>query len=154
MAREHGVEELLPYTSKKPEERIRTRVEHGLRVKGTGVGQQVKGQRHERQMIARYALKHLGREPLPALPSWLSTLEANPRHYRTEKKREAMLEMPNLIREWKKVGHRSGISRCLLANSSSRSANANGPTILNRGCRPDLLSMYIMYNSIYPIHQA
>lgn len=55
LARDHGVEELLPFTHKGTEERIRNRVEHGLRVKGTGVGQQVKGHKHERQMIAKYA---------------------------------------------------------------------------------------------------
>ncbi|KAK4456546.1 hypothetical protein QBC42DRAFT_214657 [Cladorrhinum samala] len=75
LAREHGVEELLPYTPKGTEERIRKRVELGLRVKGTGVGQQVKGHKHERQLVAKM-----------------------------EKRRKAMLEMPDLIREWKKVG--------------------------------------------------
>ncbi|RKU40584.1 54S ribosomal protein L25, mitochondrial [Coniochaeta pulveracea] len=78
MAREHGVEELLPPTPKGTLERLRKRVELGLRVKGTGVGQTVKGHKHERQMIAKM-----------------------------EKRREAMLAMPNLIREWKKVGKRN-----------------------------------------------
>ncbi|KAK1769581.1 hypothetical protein QBC33DRAFT_326632 [Phialemonium atrogriseum] len=78
LAREHGVEELLPYTNKGTEERIRTRVEHGLRVKGTGVGEQVKGHKHERQLIAKM-----------------------------EKRRKAILDMPNLIREWKRVGKRN-----------------------------------------------
>ncbi|KAK4240951.1 CSL zinc finger-domain-containing protein [Achaetomium macrosporum] len=54
MAREHGVEELLPYTPKGTEVRLRKRVELGLRVRGTGVGQQVKGHKHERQMGAKY----------------------------------------------------------------------------------------------------
>lgn len=53
MAREHGVEELLPYTPKGTEERLRKRVELGLRVKGTGVGQKVKGHKHERQLAAK-----------------------------------------------------------------------------------------------------
>ena len=56
LAREHGVEELLPHTSKGTEERLRRRVEHGLRVKGTGVGQKVKGHKHERQMAVKYVL--------------------------------------------------------------------------------------------------
>ncbi|KAL2023205.1 hypothetical protein VTK56DRAFT_3328 [Thermocarpiscus australiensis] len=77
MAREHGVEELLPYTPKGTEARLRKRVELGLRVKGTGVGQQVKGHKHERQLAAKM-----------------------------EKRRKAMLEMPDLIKEWKKVGKR------------------------------------------------
>lgn len=54
LAREHGVEELLPYTPKGTEERIRKRVELGLRVKGTGVGQQVKGHKHERQLVTKW----------------------------------------------------------------------------------------------------
>ncbi|KAL1884258.1 hypothetical protein VTK73DRAFT_3242 [Phialemonium thermophilum] len=78
LAREHGVEELLPTTAKGTEERLRRRVEHGLKVKGTGVGQKVKGHKYERQMAAKM-----------------------------EKRREAMLEMPRLIREWKRVGKRN-----------------------------------------------
>ncbi|KAH6690449.1 hypothetical protein F5X68DRAFT_229766 [Plectosphaerella plurivora] len=75
LAREHGVEELLPKTVKGTEYRIAHRVEHGLRVKGTGVGQKVKGRAHERASIAKM-----------------------------EGRREAMLKMPDLVREWKKVG--------------------------------------------------
>jgi large subunit ribosomal protein L25 len=54
MARENGVEDLLPDTRKATEYRLAHRVEHGLRVKGTGVGQKVKGHIHERHMIAKY----------------------------------------------------------------------------------------------------
>lgn len=56
MARDNGVEELLPHTPKGTLERLRKRVELGLRVKGTGVGQKVKGHKHERQMIAKSVL--------------------------------------------------------------------------------------------------
>ncbi|EGS18832.1 mitochondrial 54S ribosomal protein mL59 [Thermochaetoides thermophila DSM 1495] len=77
MAREHGVEELLPYTPKGTEARLRKRIELGLRVKGTGVGQRVKGHKHERQLMAKM-----------------------------EERRQAMLAMPELIKEWKKVGKR------------------------------------------------
>ena len=56
LAREHGVEELLPETTKGTEYRLAYRVEHGLRVKGTGVGQKVKGHIHERHMIAKYVV--------------------------------------------------------------------------------------------------
>lgn len=55
MAHEHGVQDLLPETAKSKESRLAHRIEHGLRVKGTGVGQKVKGRLHERHMIARYA---------------------------------------------------------------------------------------------------
>jgi large subunit ribosomal protein L25 len=54
MARVHGVEELLPFTPKGTEERLRRRVELGLRVKGTGVGQRVKGHKHEREILQKY----------------------------------------------------------------------------------------------------
>lgn len=78
LAREHGVEELLPETNKGTEYQLAQRVEHGLRVKGTGVGQKVKGHIHERHMIAKM-----------------------------EQRRKAMLEMPKLIRAWKSVGKRN-----------------------------------------------
>ena len=58
MARQHGVEELLPYTPKGTETRLRKRVELGLRVKGTGVGQKVKGHKHERQLGVKYVWEH------------------------------------------------------------------------------------------------
>lgn len=54
LARQHGVEELLPFTVKGTQERIRRRAENGLRVKGTGIGQKVKGKESERTMRARY----------------------------------------------------------------------------------------------------
>ncbi|EFY92778.1 ribosomal protein MRPL25 [Metarhizium acridum CQMa 102] len=78
LAREHGVEDLLPETTKGTEYRLAHRVEHGLRVKGTGVGQKVKGHIHERHMIAKM-----------------------------EERRKAMLEMPKLIKAWKRVGKRN-----------------------------------------------
>lgn len=100
LARQHHVEELLPFTVKGTEERLRKRVELGLRVKGTGVGQKVKGHKNERQLVSKYihsAIEALGmRQPMPLLLTCWS---------RMEKRRKAMLEMPELIREWKKVGH-------------------------------------------------
>ena len=74
LARAHGVEELLPFTTKGTEERIRKRDEFGLRVKGTGVGQKVKGKWWERNIRGRL-----------------------------EKRRQAMLEMPKLVQTWKQV---------------------------------------------------
>lgn len=56
LARENGVEELLPFTPKKTEEQLRHRVTYGLRVKGTGVDQKVKGKIHERQLATKYVL--------------------------------------------------------------------------------------------------
>lgn len=57
LARQHGVEELLPFTVKGTQERIRRREENGLRMKGTGVGQRVKGKESERTLKGRYVLK-------------------------------------------------------------------------------------------------
>jgi large subunit ribosomal protein L25 len=54
LAREHGVEELLPRSIKGAAEKQRKREEHGLRVKGTGVGQRVKGKEWERTLKGRY----------------------------------------------------------------------------------------------------
>lgn len=74
LARQHGVEGLLPFTVKGTEERLRRREESGLRVKGTGVGQKVKGK------------------------AWERTLKG-----RLERRRQAMLEMPKMIQSWKEV---------------------------------------------------
>lgn len=76
MARANGVEELLPYTSKGTDARIERRAKHGLRVKGTGVGQKVKGKKWERMMRGKL-----------------------------EKTKEAMEGMPKLIQEWKEVSN-------------------------------------------------
>lgn len=79
IARQHGVEELLPFTVKGTEERIRRRMENGLRVKGTGVGQRVKGKEQERTLKGRL-----------------------------EKRKKAMIEMPQMIQTWKERGHGRG----------------------------------------------
>lgn len=74
IARANGLEEFLPFTAKGTEARIRKREEFGLRVKGTGVGQKVKGKERERTMKGRL-----------------------------ERRKQAMLEMPQLIQSWKQV---------------------------------------------------
>ncbi|PQE03449.1 hypothetical protein CJF30_00005454 [Rutstroemia sp. NJR-2017a BBW] len=79
LARQHGVEELLPHSVKSTQEKLRKRMENGLRVKGTGVGQTVKGKEWERTQKARL-----------------------------EKRRQAMLDMPQMIQTWKERGHGRG----------------------------------------------
>ena len=74
LAAAHGVEDFLPYTRKKTGERQRRREEHGLRIKGTGVGQKVKGKKWERTMASRL-----------------------------DRRRKAMLRMPKMIYHWKRV---------------------------------------------------
>jgi len=54
LAQEHGVEDLLPESQKSPAARLTKRVEHGLRVKGTGVGQRVKGHKEEKESLKKY----------------------------------------------------------------------------------------------------
>jgi large subunit ribosomal protein L25 len=76
MAKKHGVEALLPPGRKSTEYKEQRILEKGLRVKGTGEGQKVKGHKWERTMNA--------------------TLE---------KRRKAMEEMPELIRLWKQVSY-------------------------------------------------
>lgn len=56
MARQHGVEELMPFSVKSTGERLRRREENGLRVKGTGVGERVKGKEGERHMKSKYVM--------------------------------------------------------------------------------------------------
>jgi large subunit ribosomal protein L25 len=53
IAQEHGVAELLPESQKSPATRLAKRVEHGLRVKGTGVGQKVKGHKEEKASLKK-----------------------------------------------------------------------------------------------------
>lgn len=79
LARAHNIEELLPPSIKSTvfkEERL---LERGLRIKGTGEGQKVKGHKWERRIDA--------------------TLD---------KRRKAMENMPQMIREWKQKGHGRG----------------------------------------------
>jgi large subunit ribosomal protein L25 len=74
LASTHGVVDLLPWTIKKPGEKEARRIERGLTVKGTGEGQRVKGKLWERTLKGRL-----------------------------EMRRQAMLDMPRLIQEWKQV---------------------------------------------------
>lgn len=74
LASAHGVVDLLPWTIKKPGEKEARRIERGLTVKGTGEGQRVKGKLWERTLKGRL-----------------------------EMRRQAMLDMPRLVQEWKQV---------------------------------------------------
>ncbi|KAH8726206.1 hypothetical protein GQ44DRAFT_705932 [Phaeosphaeriaceae sp. PMI808] len=79
LASEHGVVDLLPWTIKKPGEKEARRIATGLMVKGTGEGQKVKGKLWERTLKGRL-----------------------------ETRRQAMLNMPQMIQEWKQKGHGRG----------------------------------------------
>jgi large subunit ribosomal protein L25 len=74
LAIQHGVEPLLPPGRKSTVFKEVMVHEKGLRIKGTGIGQKVKGHKWERTLGVRL-----------------------------EKRREAMLNMPEMIRAWKQV---------------------------------------------------
>ena len=74
LAIKYNVEPLLPPSIKSTEYKAARLAERGLRIKGTGIGQKVKGHKWERTMEARL-----------------------------EDRRKAMVEMPEMIRQWKQV---------------------------------------------------
>lgn len=74
LAAKYNVEGLLPPGKKSTEYKETRRAERGLQIKGTGIGQKVKGHKWERTMESRL-----------------------------EDRRRAMIEMPELIRAWKQV---------------------------------------------------
>ena len=78
LAAKHSVLPLMPYGPKHPEVK-QARREEGLKMKGTGVGQRVKGKKWERTLRGRL-----------------------------EERRRAMEGMPQMIREWKRLGHGRG----------------------------------------------
>ncbi len=96
LATAHGVQGLLPPTPKSAEERLKKRVEEGLRVRGTGVGQKVKGHWDERTLKRRL-----------------------------ETRRQAMINMPQLVQKWKTV-RRTGRERERGTDGLSRLALAAG----------------------------
>lgn len=75
LAIKYNVESLLPPGRKSTEYKEARLAERGLRIKGTGIGQKVKGHKWERTMEARL-----------------------------EDRRKAMVDMPEMIRSWKQVG--------------------------------------------------
>jgi large subunit ribosomal protein L25 len=79
LAKMHGLEELLPPGRKSTAFKEQRLIERGLRIKGTGEGQRVKGHKWERRM-----------------------------EMTLDKRRTAMENMPALIREWKQKGHGRG----------------------------------------------
>jgi large subunit ribosomal protein L25 len=79
LAQKHSVLDLMPLSPKHPEVKEQKRLEQGVRVKGTGVGQKVKGKLWERTLRGRL-----------------------------ESRRKAMEGMPEMIRLWKERGHGRG----------------------------------------------
>ena len=79
LAKKHNVLPLMPLSPKHPDVKERKRIEHGLRVQGTGEGKRVKGKAWERTLSTRL-----------------------------EVRRKAMEGMPHLIRKWRASGHGKG----------------------------------------------
>jgi len=107
LARQHGVEELLPHSVKGTAEKLRRREQNGLRVKGTGVGQKVKGKEWERTLKGRYVQNKPRAFPTFIFDTVLATHAYLPL-FRLEKRRQAMLDMPKMIADWKERGHGRG----------------------------------------------
>ncbi|KAK5122463.1 hypothetical protein LTR85_004047 [Meristemomyces frigidus] len=79
LAATHHVLPLMPPSPKHPELKEQKRIEHGLRVKGTGAGQRVKGKYWERTLKTRL-----------------------------ETRRKAMEAMPDMVNLWRERGHGRG----------------------------------------------
>ncbi|KAE8351150.1 hypothetical protein BDV28DRAFT_137776 [Aspergillus coremiiformis] len=79
LAKKYDVEPLLPPGRKSTEYKETRHEERGLQIKGTGIGQKVKGHKWERTMESRL-----------------------------EDRRKAMMEMPEMVRLWKQRGHGRG----------------------------------------------
>lgn len=92
LAIKYNIEELLPLGRKSSEYKATRLAERGLRIKGTGIGQKVKGHKWERTMETRL-----------------------------EERRKAMGEMPEMIRLWKQVSYLWAMERNLLTRSPERS---------------------------------
>ena len=79
LAQEHDVLSLMPIAPKHPVVKAQRRLDLGLRVRGTGVGQKVKGKLWERTLRGKQ-----------------------------ETRRRAMEGMAEMVREWKQRGHGRG----------------------------------------------
>jgi large subunit ribosomal protein L25 len=79
LAVQHHVLPLMPTSPKHPEVKAEKRMAHGVRVKGTGVGQKVKGHHWERTLKTRLRVRQ-----------------------------KAMEAMPDMITLWKERGHGRG----------------------------------------------
>ncbi|KAI9369770.1 hypothetical protein BJX61DRAFT_518326 [Aspergillus egyptiacus] len=86
LAIKYNVEALLPPGPKSTEYKETRRAEKGLQIKGTGIGQKVKGHKWERTMETRL-----------------------------EDRRKAMMEMPEMIRMWKQVSFPPPLSHTLFS---------------------------------------
>lgn len=106
LAKKHGVEELLPPGRKSTAFKQQRLLERGLRVRGTGEGEKVKGHKWERTMGTRL-----------------------------EKRRQAMENMPALIREWESVRLRPATTFRSVANNLLRKVMAGGGKNIPRRVR-------------------
>ncbi|KAF2863579.1 hypothetical protein K470DRAFT_192630, partial [Piedraia hortae CBS 480.64] len=67
LAAEHNVLSLMPLSPKHPKVKAQKRLERGLRVKGTGVDQHVKGHKWERTLRSRLDLRKRALEAMPEM---------------------------------------------------------------------------------------
>ena len=90
MAKAHGVEPLLPPGKKSTEYKEQRILEKGLRIKGTGEGQKVKGHKWERMKAIKL-----------------------------DERKKAMEGMPEMIRMWKQVSLSSLTARVVLCSDAN-----------------------------------
>ncbi|KAF3920682.1 hypothetical protein ABW21_db0208092 [Orbilia brochopaga] len=94
LARKYGVETLLPSTVKSS----MSREKRAQEVKKV-TAKKVKGQIWERQLMAKYVVADIWKI------AWMKIADGI---CRVEKRKQAMLQMPEMIKEWKLKGHGRG----------------------------------------------
>lgn len=153
MARDHGVEELLPFTNKGTETRLRKRVEFGLRVKGTGVGQRVKGHKHERQLAVKYVWVHcrrwLGSAVGVLLADWCVRQDGQEekRHVGDAESHQGMEKGIFSTFHWFCFGQPLLTTLCRLGNGTGPSSPNKRSTLVGGSCGVFRLYQYqAMYN--------
>lgn len=109
LARQHGIEELLPPGRKSTAFKEQRLVEIGLRVKGTGEGHKVKGHKWERNLQDKL-----------------------------DKRKKAMEEMPAMIKLWKEVSHTTLMVLGLMRGSTSGVEEPCLQSPINQGQHADL----------------
>jgi len=127
LAKKHDVEELLPPGHKSTAWKQQRLLEQGLRIRGTGEGQKVKGHMWERTMGTRL-----------------------------DKRRKAMENMPSLIREWESVRPRTPFTISQThANNLSRKVTAedgrNTPSLVLDVVLQPLFNLYAMLSHQYAL---
>lgn len=131
LAIKYNVDQLLPPSRKSPEFKETRRTERGLQIKGTGVGQKVKGHKWERTMEARL-----------------------------EDRRKAMEGMPEMVRLWKQVSASPILVSLLRLKLTRRNrevmavAGDNGPSGNGEGPQSHIAAYFFLFVLFWPVHSS